>query len=163
GEVTAQSTESVTYLSADLLVRDPIRTEVASGNAQVRLFGSIAAYVQGELDRVRVKNTGGPTPVDPALLLDRDETRAHVGVRYLRPGWRLQYQLSARRQLQYSAVALDRYFEETRAGAGVHMALGSGGVQLFYERGKDDYFGSLTTPSEDVTSWGASVDFRLFR
>ncbi|HET9766324.1 MAG TPA: hypothetical protein VFS60_05730, partial [Thermoanaerobaculia bacterium] len=233
GEVTARRVEDVSFLSSDLLVREPIREEGAAASAQVRILGSFALYGAGNLDRTRVEATSGLTAVDPALLLDRDTTRVRGGVRYLlrgergfvgagvlqertefqaadgvrsnkgsswyaeaqlrgnnidvdlsyddhdleaddstfpgyqagggraaislHPGWRLQYQLYGLRHLRYSALELGTYIEEERAGASVRLTLGDGGLQLFYEDGGDDYFGT-TTRHEDVTAYGAWFD-----
>ncbi|HEV8630945.1 MAG TPA: hypothetical protein VGV61_11555 [Thermoanaerobaculia bacterium] len=82
----------------------------------------------------------------------------------LHPGWRLLYQLYGRRELLYSALDAGRYLEEQRAGAGVRFALGSGGLQLFYEVGDNRFFGNtLGAPNESVTARGAWLDFHLLR
>lgn len=80
----------------------------------------------------------------------------------LHPGWRLQYQLYGSRQLQYSARTLGTYIEEEREGAGVNLAIGRGHLQLFYETGGDDYFGTAVR-HEDVTARGAWLDFPIRR
>ncbi|HXT21090.1 MAG TPA: hypothetical protein VN923_10090, partial [Thermoanaerobaculia bacterium] len=80
----------------------------------------------------------------------------------LHPGWRIQYQLYGSRQLRYSALAAGSFIEEERAGAGAHVTLGKGGLQLFYESGSDDYFGS-TTRQDDVTAMGAWIDLPVRR
>ncbi len=238
GELTARRVEEVAFLSSDVLVNEPIRDDEAAGSAQVRLFGSIGAYLAGTQVRTRVDATSGLTALDPAQALDRDTTQTRLGLRYLlrgdrghlgagaleertkflganatrsnkgsswyaesllhgnhldlslqydsrdlqpdgsafpgyragngqaslvlHPGWRVQYQLYGRRQLRYSALDLGSYLEESRSGAGLHFAVGKGGVQLFYETGDDDYFG--TTPRhESVTARGGWLDIAIRR
>jgi len=78
------------------------------------------------------------------------------------PGWRMQYQLYALRQLRYSARELLAYFEEQRAGVGVKTALGQADLQLYYESGDDEYFGN-TQRHESVTAYGGWLDLALFR
>ena len=240
GELTGARSEEVTFLSADLLVREPVRNDNLSAQAQVRLFGSIGAFVSGRLDRARVRSTSGLEPTDPALLLDRDEDEVRAGARWLLraergyvgagalqehtkftslaartrsnkgsswyaegllhgnhvdvqaniaqrnlerdassfpgykavngnasvsvlPGWRVRFTGYGLRQLRYSALDIGRYIEEQREGISVTSALGSGAIQAFYETGRDRYFGTPVTPDEDVTAYGVSMDFRLFR
>lgn len=79
-----------------------------------------------------------------------------------RPGHRLRLQLYGRRDLGYSAAALDRFTEEQRVGAGVQLPVGRGEINGFYEQGDDRYFGDLAL-TEDVTAYGASIGFRLGR
>ena len=80
----------------------------------------------------------------------------------LHPGWRLRYQLYGSRQLQYSAQALGTFIEEERKGAGVNLTIGKGGLQVFYETGGNDYFGTAAR-HEDVTARGAWLDFPIRR
>lgn len=240
GEMTARREEDVSFLSSDELVREPTRSEALGASAQMRVLGSIAVFGGVSSDRTRIDATSGLTPVDPALLLDRDATRVRGGLRYLlrgnrgyvgagafsertefqgapsdatssnkgsswyaetqvsgnhidvnlqydqrdleadgsafpgysagdgralislHPGWRLKYQLYGSRQLQYSAQSVGTYIEEERKGAGVNLTIGKGGLQLFYETGGNDYFGS-TTLHEDVTARGAWLDFPIRR
>jgi len=240
GEVTARRDEDVRFLSSDELVREPTRNEGLAANAQVRVLGSIALFGGVTSDRTRIDATSDLTAVDPALLLDRDNTLVRGGLRYLlrgsrgyvgagafsertefqgtlshatssnkgsswyaesqirgnhmdvslqydhrdleaddsgfpgysagdgravislHPGWRLQYQLYGSRQLQYSAQTLGTYIEEERKGAGVNLSIGNGGLQLFYETGGNDYFGS-SARHEDVTARGAWLDFGIRR
>jgi hypothetical protein len=240
GEVTGRRAEEVTFLSSDLLVREPVRDDNVAAQAQIRLFGSIGAFVSGNLDRVRVNATSGLEPDDPAFLLDRDEDQVRAGARWLlrgergyfgagalqertkfndlaasvrsnkgsswygevvvrgnhldvnanvaqrdlkadgstfpgyhglngnaavilHPGWRVHLTGSAVRQLRYSALDIDRYVEEQRTGVSLNSAIGDGSLQLFYETGRDKYFGAPATPAEDVDAYGASIEVRLFR
>jgi hypothetical protein len=78
----------------------------------------------------------------------------------LHPGWRLQYQLYTRQELRYSAQSVGTYSEEQRTGIGIHSAIAKGGVQLFYERGDDDYFGT-STRHEEVTARGGWLDWSI--
>jgi hypothetical protein len=236
GEVTARSVEEVSFLSSDVLVREPIRSDEAVASAQVRILGSFALYGGAIMGRTRVDSTSGLTAVDPALLLDRDGTLVRGGVRYLlrgkhgyvgagvlsertefqaadairsntgsswyaetqlrgnhidvivqydqhdleaddssfpgyragggraavalRPGTRISSQIYALRALRYSAADVGSYVEEERVGAALGYSLGEAGLQLFYESGTDDYFGS-SSRQEDVTAAGAWVDFSL--
>lgn len=240
GELTARREEDVSFLSSDLLVREPTRAEALAASAQVRVLGSIALFGGVTSDRTRIDATSDLTAVDPALLLDRDGTQMRAGLRYLlrgnrgyvgagafsertefqgtvsdaarsnkgsswyaesqvrgnhidislqydhrdleadgsafpgysagsgrallslHPGWRLRYQLYGSRQLQYSAQSLGTFLEEERKGAGVNLTIGKGGLQLFYETGGNDYFGT-TARHEDVTARGAWLDFPIRR
>jgi hypothetical protein len=236
GEVTARSIEEVTFLSSDVLVREPIRNDEVAAKAQVRILGSLALYGGASTVRARVDATSDLTAVDPALLLDRDATQVRGGVRYLlrgkhgyvgagvlsertgfqaadairsnqgsswyaetelrgnhidaavlydyhdleaddstfpgyrngggraavilHPGTRLNSQIYALRALRYSAAEVDSYIEEERAGAALGYSLGKAGLELFYENGSDDYFGS-SSRHEDVTAAGGWLDFSL--
>jgi len=64
------------------------------------------------------------------------------------------------RALRYSAAEVDSYIEEERVGAALGYSLGKAGLELFYENGSDDYFGS-SSRHEDVTAAGAWLDFSL--
>jgi hypothetical protein len=88
GEATAQRVKEVTYLSSDLLIREPQRTDVVAVQAQVRIAGSIALFVRGHLNQTRILANSGIEPIDPAALLDRDEDEVRVGVRYVLRGKR---------------------------------------------------------------------------
>ena len=44
----------------------------------------------------------------------------------------------------------------------MNLTIGKGGLQIFYETGGNDYFGS-TTRHEDVTARGAWLDFPIRR
>jgi len=78
------------------------------------------------------------------------------------PGWRIQYQLYALRQLRYSARDLNTFSEEERAGGGVKVAIGRGALQLYYESGDDNYFGA-STRHESVTGRGGWIDLAVFK
>ena len=90
------------------------------------------------------------------------DTAGGSAVVSLHPGWRLKYQLYGSRQLRYSALVVDSFIEEERAGAAVDVTLGEGALQLFYETGSDDYFGA-SPRHDDVTSRGAWLTFPIRR
>ena len=238
-EVSARRVEDVGFLSADRLVQQPIRDDVALASAQLRLGGSTALFGSTTLGRTRVLDTDADLAAGAATLLDRDRQESRLGARYLlrgeqgylgagvlreqtdfvdaelerssegtswyaeamlrgnnmdvllgydqrdleaqeggefpgfagstgraalafRPGHRLRLQLYGRRDLGYSAAAVDRFTEEQRVGLGVQLPIGRGQIDGFYEQGDDRYFGELAV-TEDVTAYGASIGFRLGR
>ncbi len=88
GEITARRNEEVRFLSSDLLLREPTRSDELAASAQVRLFGSIAVFGAATSTRTRIEATSDLAPIDPALLLDRDSSTARAGLRYLLRGER---------------------------------------------------------------------------
>jgi hypothetical protein len=83
-ELTARRTEDVGFLSPDLLLRAPIRSDEFTAKAQLRFLGSLALFVSGQGYRNRVElDTETSTPLDPAQLLDRDGQEVRAGLRYL--------------------------------------------------------------------------------
>jgi hypothetical protein len=241
GEATARRVEQVTFLSPDLLVREPVQSDLFAASAQVRVLGSIGVFAGGRLDRVRVDANSGVETVDPGTLLDRDSDEVRLGLRYLlrgdrghvgagalqehtdfvgladatrsnagsswyaeamvrgnhldvgadvarrdlepsagssfpgyratdghvvvafHPGWRLRFNAYGLRQLTWSARDAGAFLEEERGGVLARSALGSGGVELFYEVGTDRYLGTTLRPDEDVTAYGGAVEFRILR
>lgn len=239
-EVTAKRIEDVGFLSPDLLVRQPLRSDALAASAQVRLGGATALFASGSSSRVRVEDPKGLSPAETSRLLDRDATTWRGGVRYLlrgdlghlgagvqseevefldagqprsnegsgwyteaqlrgnrmsvsldyaqreleargdstfpgfdrgtgqavlayHPSERFQTRLYGLRDLSYSAIAIERFFEEERFGAGLTFRLGRGALDLFYETGENRFFGSSPAPDEEVTGYGAAFDVMLGR
>jgi hypothetical protein len=239
-ELTARRIEEVGFLSPDLLVLQPVRTDAVAASAQVRLGAATALFVGGDSTRARVDDPEGLSASQTSEILDRDETSWRAGARYLLrgdlghigggvqsdevdfldrgelrsnegTGWyaeaqvrgnqmtidvdysqveleakeggtfpgydtgtgslrvsyhpreRLQTHVYARRDLRYSAVAIERFFEEERLGTGLTLGLGRGTFLAFYEVGENLYFGAnVFTPAEDVTAYGATLDLPFF-
>ncbi|HEV8241701.1 MAG TPA: hypothetical protein VGS57_20220 [Thermoanaerobaculia bacterium] len=88
GEVTARRAEDSSFLSSDLLVREPIRIDEVAVKAQVRVLGSIAVFTGAHSSRTRVEATSSLEATDPALALDRDAAEVRAGLRYLLRGKR---------------------------------------------------------------------------
>jgi hypothetical protein len=239
-EATGRRVEDIDLIAADRLVRQPLRTDLLEGKAQLRLAGSIAVAASARLHEHRFLEFDELEEDGPAaLLLDRDHRQLRGGLRYLlradrgwlgfgvqqeeteflhatnrdhegsslftelrlrgtrldidldwvqreleptpgsefagfeantgrvllnlRTGWRLEWQLMGRRELRFSALDRDTFFEEERYGLGLRSRVRRNGtLQLFYELGENRFFGDAAFErTEDVTAWGASLGFPM--
>ncbi|MBZ0115111.1 MAG: outer membrane beta-barrel protein, partial [Thermoanaerobaculia bacterium] len=86
-EVTGRRIEDVTFVSGEVLRQLPQTQDTFDAKAQLRITGSLALAVSGNVSTLDYEEYKDSTQTivadDPGIFLDREETKLRAGVRYL--------------------------------------------------------------------------------